>query len=103
MAILREETQSDRGLALEATHVLVDQMHSKIRRQLYEEITKQCRGDYILHIRGEEVVLVDANLDVTLYRFFVDGDVFLDSSLKLRKDFFFSNELCLTAGCDHSD
>lgn len=36
----------------------------------------------ILHVRGEEVVLVDADFDVSLHGFFVDGDIFLDSSLK---------------------
>jgi len=36
----------------------------------------------ILHVRGQEVVFVDAHLNITLYSLFVDRDVFLNSSLK---------------------
>lgn len=39
----------------------------------------QCR----LHVWGEEVVLVDADLQVGLHSRFVDGDVLLDGGLTI--------------------
>lgn len=38
--------------------------------------------EVILHVRGQEVVFVDAHLNITLYSLFVDGDVFLNGCLE---------------------